>query len=419
MFNRLIYVFKWLTKAIYHPFLYIIYGIIYLIPRKKENWVFIPHRQDGFGDNCKYFFLFLVQGNKNICLPTWMTKNKKLAKILKKRGYNSLYCFSLKGIITIIRAKYFIFDSYLPGIYFWLSAGSKKINLWHGVGIKTSDNDIKRGKLSRIFQAKGIKKLFIQLLAPHLFLNRRTDYFFCTSPLYQKISSSAFNIPKKNIFITGYPRNDIFFKKIKDADIGIDFSLKLKIEKFKSRKSTILLYIPTFRDTKEDIFRNNILSALSVINEFSRLRNILFIFKPHPNSYKSFQEQNLQQLKNVYFAKPNSDIYPLLPLADALITDYSSISSDYLLLNKPILFFPYDLKKYINEDRDFYFDYESFSPGIKAYNLQELMTGIDKILAQDSSMQKREKIRKKYFQYIDGNSSSRILSIIKNKEKFS
>lgn len=54
------------------------------------------------------------------------------------------------------------------------------------------------------------------------------------------------------------------------------------------------------------------------------------------------------------------------------MTDYSSLYFDFLLWNRPILFFPYDLEYYRNEDRGLIFDYEEFTPGPKAYGIEDL-----------------------------------------------
>ena len=57
---------------------------------------------------------------------------------------------------------------------------------------------------------------------------------------------------------------------------------------------------------------------------------------------------------------------------DLLITDYSSIFFDFLLLDRPIVFFPYDLEQYLSQDRAMYFDYEIMTPGPKCRTYDEL-----------------------------------------------
>lgn len=52
------------------------------------------------------------------------------------------------------------------------------------------------------------------------------------------------------------------------------------------------------------------------------------------------------------------DINELYLITDLLITDYSSVMFDYANLERPMLFFPYDLAHYRDELRGFYFDYD-------------------------------------------------------------
>jgi len=113
----------------------------------------------------------------------------------------------------------------------------------------------------------------------------------------------------------------------------------------------------------------------------------------------------------------SSDIYPLLPLTDCIITDYSSIYFDYLLINKPVIFFPYDYKKYIEYDRDLIFDYDTMTPGPKCYTQQELHNQIYNIVIKgtDSYYDRRQEIRKIAFDSVDGQASERIWNVIEEE----
>ncbi|MDY0394135.1 CDP-glycerol glycerophosphotransferase family protein [Virgibacillus halophilus] len=70
------------------------------------------------------------------------------------------------------------------------------------------------------------------------------------------------------------------------------------------------------------------------------------------------------------------EINDLLLITDLLITDYSSVCFEYALLNKPMLFFAYDVEKYI-QDRDFYYNYFDFIPGPLVKSTEELLKTID------------------------------------------
>ncbi len=107
--------------------------------------------------------------------------------------------------------------------------------------------------------------------------------------------------------------------------------------------------------------------------------------KPHQSKIEiisPFQE------KNVVFINPLSDPYPFLTLADVLITDYSSVYFDFLLLNKPIIFYPYDYDEYVKYCRRFYFDYFSFTPGEKAYTIKDLLLALKSCLASSTEYMK-------------------------------
>ena len=50
-------------------------------------------------------------------------------------------------------------------------------------------------------------------------------------------------------------------------------------------------------------------------------------------------------------------------VSDIMITDYSSVMFDYSILNRPILFYVYDLEEYRDNLRGFNLDLEKRSTG--------------------------------------------------------
>ena len=74
----------------------------------------------------------------------------------------------------------------------------------------------------------------------------------------------------------------------------------------------------------------------------------------------------------------DADVYTFLSEVDILITDYSSIYFDYLLWERPIIFFPYDLEYYRDEDRGLIFEYDEYTPGPKIFNAKELENVLSK-----------------------------------------
>ena len=104
-------------------------------------------------------------------------------------------------------------------------------------------------------------------------------------------------------------------------------------------------------------------------------------------------------------------LYELLGMADKLITDYSSVYIDYLILDKPIGFFIPDLKKYSN-DRGFYEN--NLNESLPGPILEQDNDLIDFIINnEDNYSQKRKIINDKYNKYKDNKNSERILNYFK------
>ena len=104
------------------------------------------------------------------------------------------------------------------------------------------------------------------------------------------------------------------------------------------------------------------------------------------------------------------DVYPLFAHIDLMITDYSSIFVDYILQDKPVVFFPFDYDHYVNTERPLQFDYETVTPGRKCFSTKELTDEIKRQLVDnlDDYREERTEVLKKFYDIVDGNSSKRI-----------
>ena len=78
----------------------------------------------------------------------------------------------------------------------------------------------------------------------------------------------------------------------------------------------------------------------------------------------------------IYHFDQSNDIAELFLVSDMLITDYSSVMFDYSILHRPMFFYAYDLDKYKNDLRGFYFDYRGEMPGPISTNTEELIHDI-------------------------------------------
>ena len=214
-----------LDVAITYP----IFLLSLLSPRDKQLWVFIgwhnSPRGEIFADNTKYLFLHTHQHAPSV-RAVWLAKNETLAQVLRAHGYESYRETSLRGVWCALRAGFTVIDAYLQRRNFRWSGRSKIIQLLHGKGVK-------RGGYA--------KKQY-----------RRQHYIFGPSKLALDLLPSSFTRRSK-MFVTGYPRSDIFFKKIPDNDISADTGAIEKMAALKQQHVRCVLYAPTYRPATETL----------------------------------------------------------------------------------------------------------------------------------------------------------------------
>ncbi len=374
----------------------------FFIRRNEEIWIFNSLNKNNIAQNTKFLYLHLNNKSNSDILPIWITENKKIVESLKKKGYNAYNKNSLKGIYYILKAKYFIVDSHFSDISRVLSHKAISINLWHGIPLKKISYDDPKDFISKLSK---YEKFFY-----NLFNKFSTNYYISCGEYDSKKFKTAFKVNFNEIISLGSPRNDSMFKNFKNQDIFMEEDIKY-INKLKKEGKKLLFYVPTFRDTGRST--TEWLNSKDLEDILNR-NNAMLFYKLHPYDKNDVTIQNslLYQLSKI------SDLYSILKEIDCLITDYSSVYFDYLLLDRPIIFYPFDLKEYIAQDRPLYVDYDEYTPGRKAYNEDELINAIQRTInGEDNYKQARAKIRNEVFLHQDGNACERIVEFVKNLDK--
>ena len=357
--------------------------------------------KDYFMHNTKYLYLFL-KNNTNLKL-IYLCDDKKMIKIFNSYGYYNVYTRkSLKGIYYSLRAKYWLYDDAKFDVNnSFLSGGAVCINLWHGIPLKKIGFDMNNNYKNY----SPIKKIIFNLLRD------RDSFYNVNSEYEQSCYETSFLTNKDKIKIFGSPRLDVLFHDIPNADIFMEEECA-KIKSFKEQGKKLLFYAPTFRDTGKDI--SGWLKSKN-LHEFLKQNNTILVCKLH---FADKNSLNFDLPEEIYKMDSNADIYPVLKYSDALITDYSSIYFDYLLLDKPIIYYPIDLEEYQKICRGFYRSYEELTAGVKAYNEQELINAIqDVINGVDDYKEERKKLRDKMFKSQDGKNCVRVVEWIKSLDK--
>lgn len=111
------------------------------------------------------------------------------------------------------------------------------------------------------------------------------------------------------------------------------------------------------------------------------------------------------------------DIADLYLISDLLITDYSSVFFDYATLDRPIIFYMYDLEDYRDRLRGFYIDIEADAPGKIVKTEDELIAEIDRALTEGHADPARyERFKNRFCEWEDGRSSERVVKRVFYKQ---
>ncbi len=363
-----------------------VYGISFLFPRSRKIWLFGSTFGRRFADNPRYLYLYISQKHKDNIRPVWISQNRQVVSLLTSNGYEAYYYRSLAGIWHCLRGKIYIFDNYSKDISFWLSGGAVKFNLWHGTGNKRANHD---NEFDKFRHPRNTWERFLT------FPRRLSDekphhYTLATSEPLAVITSSAFNTPPEHVIIDGYPRMDGVlddaFKNLLTEKEAINLR---NIKKWKSEGKIIDFYMPTFRDSEKKFFE---IMDLAQFNMFLTENKIVFVIKLHPKS-KLKEEFSKIQYSNIYCVDSEIDPYTFLKYVDILTADYSSIYSEYMLLDRPVVSFFYDYEEYTANTRLGYVSFDEYMPEIRAFNMEELMSATLAVLEED--IHKTDRIQSK------------------------
>jgi len=305
----------------------------------------------------------------------------------------NLFNFFFIKTFRLAKSKYiFLDDNFFPIAYMDFDENSKVIQLWHAPGAfkKFGFDVIDDENLKNLIEQSGSK----------------IDYLMVSSKNVSKIYEEAFKVKNNNLLALGTPKTDYYFDERNNNSENIE-DIRAKFDKMypEIKGKKIVLYAPTFRENKER--NNDILSNFDSKLFCSYLgEEYSLIFKSHPKFKIS---------KDKYFINvsdyENTD--ELLLISDILITDYSSIMIEYAILTKPMIFYPFDFDYYVANEREFYFDYNQV-PGPIAKNTEDII----KFIKNDSfDFEKIRDFLYKSYDYLDDNSSKRIVEYIFNNEK--
>ncbi|WP_245911297.1 CDP-glycerol glycerophosphotransferase family protein [Paraliobacillus ryukyuensis] len=304
--------------------------------------------------------------------------------------------FQLTHLVDYVRSIYHLATSkviFIDNYFGFLSVTKfnenvQCIQLWHAAGAIKQFGLMDPSNATRTPRAN---KRFQQVYD-------RFSYVVVGSEKMSRIFRQSFNLSESQILRTGIPRTDFFFDK--QALQQAQYHIRKLFPMIDGKK--VILYAPTFR--------NNELSNINLQLDITKLRaelgeEYILLLRLHPaivGTYENIYSDFVIDVSNY------ENINHLLVLADLLITDYSSVPFEFSLLEKPMIFFTYDLEEYTKK-QGFWEEYTTNLPGPIALSTEDI---ISIIKSNQFDLNLIKEYTKQWNQYSRGNSSENIVHYI-------
>ena len=295
---------------------------------------------------------------------------------------------SLRFLEQSGRARYIVSNNTLRG-YFRKKPATTYVQTWHGTPLKRIGFDIERPTFAD---------------SDRYLRNLRREagcWDFLVSPNHfsTPILRSAFGYGGE-VIETGYPRNDLLL-----AD-GSDRARELiRTELGIPPGDRAIMYAPTWRDDSSFSTELDLRALGDALGERDTL-----LFRAHSAVASTASVPDHPRLRDV---SGRSDIRELLLAADVLVTDYSSVMFDFGCTGKPMLFFTYDLERYRDDIRGFYFDLAAEAPGPLLETTAELVAALrdlDAVRARFGPAY--ERFRERFCHLDDGHAAQRVVDAV-------
>lgn len=242
------------------------------------------------------------------------------------------------------------------------------------------------------------------------------NYCLCTSENIVPIFKKWVTVKNAEFVICEMPKNDYLFSPYRP-------------EGYMNGKK-VIMFMPTFRkseklninDSKgEALFDIPIIDSIAKwceLDEFCKKRDIAIVVKPHPNSNINCDEfpilNNIKVLTNEVIQENDWNLLSIMGAADALISDYSTVAMDFMLLDRPLAYDIADLENG-NYTREFIVDDPyHYMPGNKLNSYNDLLEFIEMVSkGEDYYKEERRNLIAELHTYFDSGNTERLLKGIK------
>ena len=327
-----------------------------------------------FADNSRYLYQYLFDNKEKLGLKKviWVTRSNVINTELRDMGYESYLCgtkesdyYHLKAGIHIV-CNSSLYGYLLPDIDTKYSFGAKKIQLWHGAGMKAVGIASNSNKSTSKDRRIAWRKKHENIIAMGTYGAWNKEFFLSTSKINADVNYKISEISRKRMFISSYPRNCKCLRLTEKENEIIN-----EISKYNGA----LLYLPTFRDPGSEYIHP--LENITLCNLLKQHKWV-WIEKPHTadNNLNKFRSHDCPIIE----LKPDFDINVLYEHVQGMISDYSSAIFDGAYRGIATIMYTPDLEEFRNGSVGFLFDVEEYCKSIISRTPDSLVENVTEIM---------------------------------------
>ena len=382
---------RYVKSFILRVYFIIIHEILRKVTSVEKNKVFfISDVRENIEGNFEYIWKYLdeYKYNKVVYIKGDRRNNGGILSFNRM-----IYDFTTSEVILL--EDYFRYTSFVR-----LKKEQELCQLWHACGA------YKKFGYSRLNGNENIKI--------HQGYKKYTKVITSAEAIRENYAE-AFGISIEKIKATGVPRTDIFF----DEQCKAEKCAKFYEEYPELKNKKIILFAPTYRGKRAEDASYEF-DEIEFESLYQQLKEeYVIIFKWHPALYNNLKRKHIlvydeSKYKDFFYdMSEKREVNDLLFVADILVTDYSSVIFDYALLNKPIIYFMYDIEQY-EGGRGLYYELEEYLYGPIVKTTNDLIMAIKE---EKNFKIERQKFMDKFMSACDGCATERVCQWIWGNEE--
>ena len=346
-----------------------------------------------YEDNAAVYHKYLLNNHKDQVTAYWMY-DPKTSYAQKQKIENAVPLGSFKNYLLFFRADYTFHGHSL--LYDIVPAADKFLFL----NRKTIITHVSHG-------IEGFKKILIQ--KEDIPLLKRTDYFNCASQYEYELKLNKWKIPEQKLIITGFPRFDRYPPNQPSKEVkNILMMMTWREWLFDLTKEEFIDSV-YFKSTVGLLEHEGIQKLISDHN-----LNLNIALHPFMKKFEKYFIGLTDNEHGIRFLDFNQEtIEYSIDHNDMLLTDITSVSWDFLYLDKPIIFYMFDQQEYL-EKRGTYLNMDTDLYGYKANSIDHVYEYLKKIIEEKITYNVCYSKATDYIDYFDQDNCKRLTQRVMN-----